>query len=1186
MGSINEQFEGRQVVVKKLNIFEAPLKGISLVEAGAGTGKTYNIASLYIRTILEKGLMPANILVLTFTNAATAELKSRLRQRIKDSIDVLQSGNSEDEFLSELVSRFDNSAISVLKMALYEFDEAEISTIHGFCQQLIRENALTFNISPEFEVLSDAGIMLQDITDHFWRDFFKPSDSDFMKSVQLFIVDSELTPDKLNKFVQAKIKKEYANLVPEAKDLNDLKVYFEKLKQAFLSIREVFEEEKASLLSLFESGVMNGIKYRATFPSYIQDFNHWLSSEIVPLKPHDKIHLFSGDTGDWVKKGNEAPDFKFVNLVNEYLQAIEPFEHLSTSVIRQAIHSISENFESEKARMEVLTYDDLLQKVADRQGSDFIKTLRTKYPVALIDEFQDTDPVQYSIFKPVYSDSNSTALFMIGDPKQAIYSFRGADIHTYIKAKKDANSEQVYLLEENFRSNPEMIEAVNKLFSKQKNIFLMDEVEFNPVNFPDSRDPEKAFLKKNSESVNPLQVLTLSPDSKLASDIRQAVSDSVASEVVELLSGEYQIDEQSIKPSDIAILVDSHSEASEMQASLLVVGIKSILRSRNSVFKTAESEELYLILSAVADLSFEDQIRAALSTEAIAFTASDILNLLENENSWSEIYDHFQKLNTLWRTKSFLVMIEELMKVFNIEQNLASYENAERRITNIRHIIELLKKTDLEHQYVPTALLRYFRNKQSDSSNSNDEELIRLESDKDLVQIVTIHASKGLEYPIVFCPYLWKSMNLKDEKPFSFYESGETYLDIGSDESQRNEHRFKKIKDDLAEEIRLSYVALTRSKSACFVYLLDESGSEFSSLSALAEGPEVIEKRLKGKLFNSSGTYKKLHPEESFKLTEGFKNFGNESAIEVREGRTKNTFIHSSESAGQTIPAAKSFERKDLHLFPVITSFSALSGQLTDEYSALDDYEFDYDEDITSEKVISEIHSRFTLPRGAHTGTLLHNIFEEIKFDNPESIREVVKLELLRLGFEDQWLQTVETLIKDSVSHFLMGDFQLSGLSKKDYLVEMEFHFPVNQISAQHLLTLIRGKEALEANESLDGYMKGFIDLIFVHEDKFYILDYKSNYLGEAQEDYTEEKLREEIYHSNYDLQYHIYTVAVHRFLAQKVKNYSYEKHFGGVIYLFLRGVNIHENGSGVYFDRPGLEVIEEMNSMMGKIHD
>ncbi len=1175
-------------MAKKLNIFEAPIQGISLVEAGAGTGKTYNIASLYIRTILEKELMPSNILVLTFTNAATAELKLRLRQRIKDSIDVLQSGNSDDEFLSELSNRFDSTVIPLLKKALYEFDEAEISTIHGFCQKLIRENALTFNISPEFEVLSDDSNLLQEMIDKFWRTFFQPSESDFQKSVQLFVVDSELTPDKLWDYVKARMNKNYSILVPDTKELDELEIHFNKVKKAFKAIKHVFEAEKTSLLSLYESGVMNGVKYRTTFPDYIKDFSRWLSSEIVPLKPYHKINLFSGLPEDWVKKGNPAPEFDFVNLVNDYLDALEPFKHLSTSVIKKAIRLVIKEYESEKSRLEILTYDDLLQKVAERthsSSSGLASILRAKYPVALIDEFQDTDPIQYSIFKPVYSQSESTALFMIGDPKQAIYSFRGADIYTYIRAKKDASSEQVYLLEENYRSNPGMIEAVNKLFVQQENIFLMDEVDFNPVHFPDSRNPEKGFLTKDSDNITPLQFLSLSPESTLAQDIRQAVSDSVASEVVKLLSENYRIDDKKVKPSDIAILVDSHSEAAEIQSSLTDVGVKSILRSRNSVFKTKESEELHLILSAIADLSFEDQIRAALATEAIGFTASAIINVLENEAAWSKVYDQFQKLNKLWRTKGFSVMIEELIQTFDIEQNLAGYENSERRITNVQHIIELLRQVNNEHKYSPSALLRYFRNKQSDSSNESDEELIRLESDADLVQIVTIHASKGLEYPIVFCPYLWKSMKTKDEKPFSFSDSGKTYLDLGSEEGVRNEHRLNKQKDDLAEEIRLSYVALTRSRSACFVYVLDEPGSEFSSLSALAEGPGIIEQRLRDKLLNNSRAYKKLHSEESFNLMEGIKSFANESMIELRKGSDEKSRFESAESSGLKIPPAQSFKRKDMNEFPAITSFSALSNQLVDVDSTLGDYAFDYDEVAVSEEEKESVGrelSRFTLPKGAHTGTLLHTIFEGIEFNNLKSIPSVAEEELERLGFEDLWKSTVEKMIEDSISLALIGDFKLSELKKGDYLVEMEFHFPVNRISANRLLTTIRNEDEVTDNEPIDGYMKGFIDLIFKHNDQYFILDYKSNYLGDTQEDYASEQLDKEIQHSNYDLQYHIYTVALHRFLAQKIENYSYEKHFGGVIYLFLRGVDKDKKGSGVFFDKPDFDVIEELNNRMG----
>ncbi|HBX67077.1 MAG TPA: hypothetical protein DEG32_13300, partial [Balneolaceae bacterium] len=540
------------------------------------------------------------------------------------------------------------------------------------------------------------------------------------------------------------------------------------------------------------------------------------------------------------------------------------------------------------------------------------------------------------------------------------------------------------------------------------------------------------------------------------------------------------------------------------------------------------------------------------------FNAQKLYELLDDEPEWSAIIQKFVELKQVWEKRGIESSIEQLLSVFDVQESLALQKDAERRITNLMHLSELLAKAEREFRIEGKALLKWFYQKMNKSGTESDDEQLRLESDENLIQISTIHAAKGLQYPIVLCPFLWDSGAAKKKNDLlKFHKEGENFIDISAGITHPKREEFSDLAEDQekAEEVRLTYVALTRSVSACYIFLPDYKKMDDSALASIIAGFRNDQKA-------DYGFIKSRLNECEY--------------IEVRKPSEtpKNSTPKEKSPKAETLKAGE-FKRKDALLYPRMLSYSSLAeGKEHGEVGR------DYDELFTSQKEETVEFNKYGFPKGAGAGTCLHNIFEDIRFDNPKKLEQVIGDNLDYYGFESIWQEPVKKWVKNALSHNL-GDpkLSLSALKESEVLKEMEFFFPVEGIDAQELWKFIRTNEPDSSiSQSLSGFMKGFIDLTFCYRGKYYILDYKSNHLGHEASDYDSPKLAQAVTDAGYDLQYHIYTLALHRFLRNRIKGYEYDQHFGGVLYLFLRGVEVTQPGSGVFFDRPDKKLIDKMD--------
>lgn len=1203
--------------MKLLKPFEVDLSGINLVEASAGTGKTYNIASLYIRTLIEQDVGVGKILVVTYTDAATKELKDRLLERIRLSIETLKTGipaKESDDFLESLLVEvnYPQKAVKKLEEAVRGFDEASVYTIHGFCYNALQEQAFESRAMYDAEMIGDDKELVQEAVDDYWRNWIAEVSANPKKKPLLkLLMDNKATPDHLANELKKYIGKPYLKVLPKENTISDLNKHLRRFRKLHLEMKEIWREERSDIFDRLSRDEMSN--YRSNWlMGWFEQVDEIFSSEIPTTNIFDKFERFfqtyinDSLKVDAVKKGIQPPQHVFFSLAEEYDQIAQSLKSFLPQFKKELLAFLRRELNQKKEELQVLSFDDLLLRLRNAlfnedRGARLATKLRQKYPIAMVDEFQDTDPSQYDIFRRIYKNSGGT-LFMIGDPKQSIYSFRGADVYSYIKARKDAPRENRYKLNRNFRSTPQLLQGLNTFWGRHNDPFLAgEEISYKTV--AGGKDiSEYQTLTEFGKEVPPIRFRLLSEpgeDSRKKEDARKRVAEDTAEEIERLIEGgraeKVSIGKNKVQARDIAVLVRKHEQADLVSEALRNHGIKSVRHSNQSVFESDEAGYVEQLLKAVAEPGDEMLIKTALSLPLTGYSAAELYVVEENDDQWPQMREQFVEWHRMWQQQGFSAMYRSLLAGLGVQEHVITYKEGERRLTNLLHLGELLEEESLRHGEGTRGLLHWLarKRKDTDKNNTRDEEQMRLESDEELVKIVTMHKSKGLQYPIVFCPFLWHGPRItKDGKPLTYHHpnDSEVFLDLhGKEGLNRAEKRFYHQKEELAESLRLAYVAMTRAEQCLYITWESATHTEFSSLAYLLQDPEKSIALLKDKVGFNAAEDVFFDPDVMHTAIEELCNehptlFTLKEGREIPEGGDENN-----ENAKEF--SAKTFSRPlPLETGYSVSSFSSLSTWMEEDDPDLPDYDqyTDYSDIDSDTGEGSAVLSMFTFPKGPQPGTCIHNIFENIDFNSPDNADEVIAKHLEMNGIDEKWKLIVAKMLDRVLSkllHPLEDALKLSALHKDSIIPEMEFYYKTEEVETRELLSIIRNEEIPEwesRGRAASGFLKGFIDLTFKFNDKYYLLDYKTNYLGDSFSDYGQEQLRREMIEASYDLQYHIYTVALHRFLKKRLSSYSYEQHFGGAFYLFLRGMN-DDGREGIFYDRPDKQVITELDKYIKK---
>lgn len=1116
------------------------LKDANIIEASAGTGKTYSIAILAVRLVVEKGLSINEILMVTFTKAAVAELQERVWLFMRYAYDVSQGGRIPDFTIASIVERAqilegNETVANRLDMAIRDLDEICVLTIHGFSQKTLTE--LAFETEQMFgaEVLQDINELLEDCINMFWRKYITTLPAALLKELVAFgfnksgiskIVSNHLSGKKLLGYDP---RKNYDLASDEIADI--------------IALINLSKSKHSEALSL----IANKVEENAHELYEIASSNRYAAKSFAPhLKEPEAFVLQLIAFSDKAYVSKLFPEY--LDMALEVKGLKEKFEELVLKAIvriqMQAIGVVVNAILSEKAKSNLLTFDDLIEKLHRAiMGSNqkrLSAILQRKYKAVFIDEFQDTDRQQYEIFNTAFQ--GNSILFYIGDPKQSIYAWRKADIFTYFKASNDVDHR--YGMNTNYRSSVEMIDAMNVFFKPVENF---DTFYFNQGQAVSNTEiKEIQYVCVDSPSPNtkghfmegdlPAKGISVSEHSK-----KDSVIASVASSIMSLLSdAKYKIEKsghsRSLRPSDIGILVRSHKEAVAVKESLARYNIPAVHVNDSLILKSEESDFIYFAMVAILDNS-RGHINRALLSGLTGITRQDLLMLDE-----TKVLNAFMRFREKWEKQGVYAALIHFIETYGI---LDRYRNgaegvSEKSITNLFQIIELLHKTQSHREYTPAELIEWMKRAMEGDKRQGDEFVQRIESDNEAVNIITIHQSKGLEFNIVMAPFLDFNLKIDDWVSFRDPLTGEYMAGIGKDLSP--EHREIVAQQLEQENRRLLYVAITRAVYKCYIFR-----NSFYKNSTLLQFVNLLPEG--------------AHPQIEYI-----------QVPEEQEGLRYYVDKHNEHT----------FSQREVSFYLTLQNWRQVS------YSRL---AAEHEQQFRPAALIQEDpYDQFIfkdLLRGAQTGNLLHYLFENIQFDRLNSQERIINQAINR--FMPRQQEAYQEGLKTMLYHVLeqdihIGDtrFQLKDISTDRQLHEFEFDFSFPVFDVAQLAELSDEHIAIHVRDEGEilGVMNGKMDLFFQHEGRFYILDWKSNYLGDTLDAYSQEELAKAMNDNNYHLQYLIYTFAAIKYLRSRMPDFDYDRHFGGVIYLFVRGVR-HDSNYGIFTAKPSVDKVIQLTEIL-----
>jgi exodeoxyribonuclease V beta subunit len=1212
----------------ELDVFECSLDGVNQIEASAGTGKTWNICALYVRLLLEKKLAADAILVVTFTKAATAELHERIRSRLVQIAHAMETGDTAgDAFLERLfdttLQRVDpDEALKRINIALHTFDQAAIHTIHAFCQRALQEAPFAATMPFAFELEADDSALRFEMAADFWRERVEPAaarDSSFAA----WLVSKGAGPASLDAQLSRRLKKPLATLRWGESELAPR----EDAQALFDTACALWHTERDTIVQLLidaEAKLSKTTHKRTLIDAAIAAWSDYFAdNDCHAAPPKEALKLTASALKKGTKVKNEPPSHAFFDHAETLAAAAAAAEAAQRAawlgIVREWLDYAPLELAARKRTRRVVSFDDLLSNLYQALAANpwLADALRARYPAALIDEFQDTDPLQFAIFNSIFAPQGP--LFLVGDPKQAIYSFRAADLHTYLQARERASAR--YTLAVNQRSTAPIIDACNRIFSANPAAFILDGLTYQPVR--EGTRERKPFSDNTasaaySDTADFCVWLLPQGDSALSkTNANRQAAEACAAEIVRLLrgaqNGEVTIGEKPLSPGQIAVLVQTHRQGSLVKRVLASWGVGSVELAQASVFGTFDAEQIERLLAAIDTPGDLRRLRAALATDWLGLDAEALWNLEHSEAiegsadamSWVE---RFSRYRVLWHERGFAVMWRTLARELLIAQRLVVGPDGERRLTNVNHLAELIQARGAAQPGIaPT--LRWLAAQRAEQGGAEDAQL-RLESDRNLVQIVTVHKSKGLEYAVVFCPFLNDgalrdppSSGLPDAR--EYHDDGAAVLHYGYTDEEGERAAGFATREQAAERARLVYVALTRAVYRCYVvggvYLIGKSAKESrrSVLNWLIAGA--------GREF---GDWLAEPPEEDDvigswqALATGSISVEPLPVIDVREPlvvRRDTAFVPQPRTSRRVL--------RDSWRTASFSSMIAAGAREESNQPQPADERPDHDGRIDAIVLATALETPLPVapipldaddilgfPRGPSAGECLHRMYELADFTKPATWPEAIKRALhehpIPVSASEALAANLPAmmarLLADTVATELVPGMRLDAIATKRRMNELEFLFPAESLDFAALRRVLVAHGfpdvALEAG-SLRGFVKGFIDMIVEHEGRFWIIDWKSNHLGLTPADYDAPSLNAAMASHAYHLQALFYVVALHRYLRIRLRDYAFERHIGGYLYLFVRGVRPDwrdgDRPAGVHVGKPSLELIDALDRLM-----
>lgn len=1155
-----------------------PLDGVQLIEASAGTGKTYTLATLFTRLVVERNLRIGQVLAVTFTDAATQELRKRIRARLAlaaAQVKHCQEPHAAPEIaltrtiLADHLARSGEAAAALekrLRLAAEETDLAAVFTIHGFCARVLSEYALDSGHRLDGpELVTNLKPLHAEVAADLWRVLAQDADQVAVLTT-LWKNHAQLAADLPALLGEEPLFPQPLQTGPEEISLAQAQQRLHEagppLQQAIASHGEDFRQ---ALLAAVENKWLNGNSYKAGWiHELFEQFRHWDGEG--PL--HEKAANLLPETllGRTSRAGaGKTPASPLQAPLAHWMQARQSLDNVLRAQSIHLLHSLRQQARQRmqhlKSQRRLQTYDDLIEGVARAlegpRGDALVAQLRQQYAIALVDEFQDTDPRQWAIFRRVFGHSEhvqaagkAAALFLIGDPKQAIYGFRGGDVHTYLQAKTQANV--ALMLDHNFRSRPCVLAAIDALYTQAgERGFSQEGIRFETVHAGRADADADFTIDAVPAPGLVLQRVQWDGDKPLSADqSRQLATELCADAIATVLwqgrQGQALIKQRPVQAGDIAVLVRSHREATLIQQALQQRGVAAVAAGKQSLFASEQAGELRLLLLALLQPADEGRLRALLATVLLGASAGDIAALEVNGDLQREHQNRLQ----LWRERlqrgGPYALIADLCA--ERAQRLLAIDDGERRMTNYLQLGELLQEA--ARKVLGLAGLLDWLEQAIALADSNDEaQLLRLESDARRVQILTLHKSKGLEYPLVFLPFvgIGSSSGSRDRHTVvQVDKQRQRHWKLDKEDPAWKQVMALRKAEDHAETARLLYVGLTRAVHQLWLAHGNLAGASSTTLHAMLDG------------------------------------LGGHEAIQLLPWQAEREPVPPLPVQAQQAVAPVRTITRPLAVDWWVYSFTQLahaergndpSSAATEAPAAAEDEPADSPvPELGSEPPVERVafDRRFS---GSRFGNALHLALENSDFaawqgwrggqPAPAGSEEPLLKALRGEGYPDQGLAdglaVLAELVGQTLTQPLPEGVRLCELPASQRRAEIEFHFALQPTHSQQLLALLHAHGVAAARHGfglrrqLEGLMTGKIDLTYTHNGQWFVLDYKSNRLPR----YDAAALEAAMAESEYDLQALLYTVALHRWLRFRLgSGYDYERDFGGIRYLFARGLD------------------------------
>ena len=1098
-----------------------------MLEASAGTGKTYTIAALTARYVAE-GTPLDRLLLITFTRMATGELRDRVRERLvgcEQALSGILAGAPDPatDPVVTLLATGDDAELQRrrdrLARAVADFDAATIATTHGFCQEVLAELGTVGDLDRETAFVEDVSELLE----------------------------------------QA---------------LDDL---------------------------------------------YVRRFHRRARVGGPPIKRAEALRI-----------ARAAVD----NPMAELEPRDEPTE--STAAMRYRLaKAVRVELEQRKRRLAIMTYDDLLTRLKNTLEGPSAEAARerlsSRFDVVLVDEFQDTDPIQWEIVRSRVRRKGASRSCSIADPKQAIYAFRGADVYAYLNAAEIAGARAT--LRENRRADQGLIDAYDALFAGAKlghEGIAYREVKATPAHHKPrliSAPSDAALRVRVVHRDDP--TIELTQNGFAATDsVRSHVATDLAADVVALLSSNARIEhrgpggepigDEPLCPRHIAVLVRRNADAEHVQDELLKARVPAVLNGAGSVFTTRSARDWLALLEAIERPASPVRARTASLTPFLGWRAERIA--IARDEEWEEVHRRLHRWSRILRDRGVAALLEEITVGEDLAARVLSAGDGERRLTDLHHLAQLLHRAASAERMGVTALRGWLAERVADVDRDEGEEerARRLESDAEAVQVLTIHRSKGLEFPVVYCPFLWHPTWIREKDPVSFHDPATGYkhtVDVGLEGRTFKRHFDQHVIEERGEDLRLAYVALTRAKHQAVIWWAGTRDSRHSPLGRL-----LFAKDADGNI----APYGSSTPTDAA-VVDRFRELA--ASASGRIGVERSTLgMPSAWSPPVDAPAeleAARFDRR-LDMRWRRTSYSDITAEAHDPLVASEpERPVLSDEPETPTPVaatgvaqpqLEQESPLATAPVGVEFGTFVHTVLEATDFTAPDLTGELAErvagaTRALDLGEPDRVIDGLRAAIETPLGA-IVGGVRLRDVARADRLDELEFELPLaggdeptGRLTLQAIAGVLRAHlspgdpmaayatrlEDPALRSSVRGFLTGSIDLVMrigcPPTPRFAVVDYKTNWLGPVGEPltlghYRPGVLAAEMSRAHYGLQALLYTVALHRYLRWRMSGYDPGRHLAGVLYLFLRGM-AGDADAGVFAWRPPGELVTALSDVL-----